>query len=332
MQQIRAFFKKKTFVFPIIIFIIVILTNFVMQYVNLGPDKFSRRFMFLLDNNIRGFIPLILLAIAQAIVLINGSIDLSIGNLMGVVAAFLVTHYSKDDNFAKFIQVFMMGIGIGILAGIINGFFVSFLRIPPFITTYATSFIFSGVALWILPRPGGNMPEAITEFYRTTLPLGLPMGIWIIVIIMLLWLVFRNTRFGAHLYAVGGNERAAFTSGVSVIRQRMTVHIIAGIISAFAALALVLITGSSDPRIGGSMTLDSVVAVVLGGTPMSGGIGGVAGPIFGVMILGFVRNLVGFANVNTWIQPLVDALIILAALASPSFIQLVLKQVKKGNE
>lgn len=329
MQQIKGFFKKKTFVFSIVLFILVILANFVLQYTNLGPAKFEKRFMFLLDNNIRGFLPLILLAIAQAIVLINGSIDLSIGNLMGVVAAFLVTQYTKDDSIGRFLQVFVMAIGIGVMAGALNGIFVSLVRIPPFITTYATSFVFSGIAMWILPRPGGSMPEIMTTFYRKTLPMGLPMGIWIILIVMLLWLVFRNTRFGAHMYAIGGNEKAAFTSGVSVIRHRMSVHMIAGFIAAFAALALVLITGSSDPRIGGSMTLDSVVAVVLGGTPMSGGIGGVVGPIFGVMTLGFVRNIVGFANVDTWVKPLVDALIILIALASPSFIQMVLKQARR---
>lgn len=329
MQKSNGFFKKKTFVFPIVFFIIVILANFALQYTNLGPDKFAKRFMFLLDNNIRGFLPLIFLAVAQGIVLINGSIDLSVGNLMGVVAAFLVTQYNVDDSIGRFLQVFVMAIGIGVLAGALNGIFVSLVRIPPFITTYATSFVFSGIAMWILPRPGGNMPENVTTFYRTTLPLGLPMGIWIILIIILLWLVFRNTRFGAHMYAIGGNEKAAFTSGVSVIRHRMNVHMIAGFIVAFAALALVLITGSSDPRIGGTMTLDSVVAVVLGGTPMSGGIGGVVGPIFGVMTLGFVRNIVGFAKVDTWVQPLVDALIILVALASPSFIRMILKQAGK---
>ena len=105
-------------------------------------------------------------------------------------------------------------------------------------------------------------------------------------------------------------------------------HMMAGFIAAFAALALVLITGSSDPRIGGTMTLDSVVAVVLGGTPMTGGVGGVMGPVFGVMILGFIRNIVGFADVDTWVQPLVDGLIVLGALASPSFIRLIMEQVK----
>jgi len=328
-QRIRKFFKNKTFVFPVILFVVVILTNFALQYTNLGPEKFEKRYMFLLDNNIRGFLPLILLAIAQAIVLINGSIDLSIGNLMGVVAAFLVTQYTVDDSIGRFLQVFAMAIGIGVMAGALNGIFVSLVRIPPFITTYATSFVFSGIAMWILPRPGGNMPEIVTTFYRKTLPLGLPMGIWIILIIMLLWLMFKNTRFGAHMYAIGGNEKAAFTSGVSVIRHRISVHMIAGAIAAFAALALVLITGSSDSRIGGTMTLDSVVAVVLGGTPMSGGIGGAVGPIFGVMTLGFIRNIVGFANVDTWVQPLVDALIILLSLASPSFIKLIAKQVRK---
>jgi len=328
MQQIKNFLKK-TFVFATVLFIIVILTNFLLQYTNLGPEKFSKRFMFLLDNNLRGFIPLILLSIAQAIVLINGSIDLSIGNLMGVVAAFLVTQYSQDDSIARFFQVFIMAIGLGILLGALNGIFVSLVRIPPFITTYATSYVFIGIAMWILPRPGGNMPKIVTSFYKSTRPLGLPMGVWIIVSLMILWLLLRNTRFGAQLIAIGGNEKAAFTSGVPVTRQRIIVHMLAGFIGAFAALALVLFTGSSDPRIGATMTLDSVVAVVLGGTPMSGGIGGVVGPIFGVMTLGFVRNIVGFANVNTWLQSLVDALIILISLASPSFIQLIHKQVRK---
>ena len=145
----------------------------------------------------------------------------------------------------------------------------------------------------------------------------------------MVWFVFKNTRMGDQKYAIGGNEKESFTSGVSVIRHRISIHMIAGLIAAIGAVALVLITASSDPRIGGTMTLDSIVAVVLGGTPMSGGIGGVVGPIFGVMILGFVRNIVGFANVNTWVQPLVDALIILIALASPSFIKLILKQARK---
>ena len=329
MQDLRKFFRQKTYLFPIILFIIVILVNFYLQYSNLGPEKFQKRFMFLLDNNIRGFIPLIMLAIGQALVLINGSIDLSIGNITGLVAAFMVTQFALDDSVGKFVQVVLMAIGLGIAAGALNGVFVALVRIPPFITTYATSFIFSGLAFWILPRPGGAAPEAVATFYRSTLPLGLPLGVWIIAAMLLIWFIFRNTRMGAHMYAIGGNEKASFTSGVSVIRHRISIHMIAGLMAAFGAVALVLLTGSSDPRIGGSMTLDSIVAVVLGGTPFSGGIGGVIGPVFGVMILGFVRNIVGFANVDTWVQPLVDALIILVSLASPSFIRLILKQVRK---
>jgi ribose transport system permease protein len=329
MQGIKKFFRQKTYLFPIFLFIIVILVNFYLQYSNLGPDKFQKRFMFLLDNNIRGFIPLIMLAIGQALVLINGSIDLSIGNITGIVAAFMVTQFALDDSVGKFVQVVLMAIGLGIAAGALNGIFVALVRIPPFITTYATSFIFSGLAFWILPRPGGAAPEVVTTFYRRTLPLGLPFGVWIIAAMLLIWLVFRNTRMGAHMYAIGGNEKASFTSGVSVIRHRISIHMISGLMAAFGAVALVLLTGSSDPRIGGSMTLDSIVAVVLGGTPFSGGVGGVVGPVFGVMILGFVRNIVGFANVDTWVQPLVDALIILISLASPSFIRLILKQVRK---
>lgn len=320
MVLIRSLTKNKTFLFPLILLIAVVITNYSLQ-----DNMFVPR---VLNANLRSFTPLIFLGVAQSLVILGGSIDLSIGTIMSLVAAFMVTRLTEDATNGEFAVVLLMGIGVGLLAGAANGFLSAFIRLPSFITTYAMSYVYAGIALWILPRPGGSMPKLLARGYRALTPLNIPIGVYIIIIILLIWAFVRLTRYGAFLYAVGGNTRSAYTSGVPVIANRFATHLIAGGIAALAALFFTLNTGSSDARIGSSLTLDSIVAVVLGGTTMSGGIGGLAGTIMGVLVLGFVRNIVSFANVNTWYQPLVDASIILLALASPGFINLIRGQFR----
>lgn len=317
-SRIRKFTERKTFIFPLVLFVVVVATNFYLQKNMLEPK--------VLNANLRSFTPLIFLACAQTLVIIGGSIDLSIGTVMSLSAAIMVTRLLPDSSAQQFILVFLMAVGVGLLAGAINGFLVSYIRIPAFITTYALSYVYAGVALWVLPRPGGDMPKELARSYRQLIPLSIPIGIYLVIILLLLWSLLRSTRFGTYLYAIGGDTRSAFKSGVPVVNHRLVTHILAGGIAAFAALFFTLNTGSSDARIGSAMTIDSVVAVVLGGTPMSGGIGGMAGSVLGVLILGFVRNIVSFANVDSWYQPLVDASIILLALASPGFIRLIRMQ------
>jgi ribose transport system permease protein len=199
---------------------------------------------------------------------------------------------------------------------------VAVLRLQPIVTTYATSFIFSGVALWLLPRPGGSMPQAIAQFYRREMPLGLPVGVYVIAALLLFWWLLRRTQYGGYLFAVGGQPEAAYATGVPVTRVRVSTYVLSGLFAALAAVALTLGTSSGDPRIGDAMTLDSVVAVVLGGTRLSGGQGGIAGTILGVMVLSLIRNIISFANVPNWWQTLVDALIIVLALAGPGLVRL----------
>jgi ribose transport system permease protein len=165
----------------------------------------------------------------------------------------------------------------------------------------------------------------MTSFYRTN-PLGIPLGIWVAAVVILLWVGLRATRYGNYLFAVGGNPESAYATGVPVNLIRFSTYVIAGLMSAAAALALTLSTGSGDPRIGEEMTLSSIVAVVLGGTRLSGGQGGIAGSIIGVIILGTIRNIISFANVPTWWQTLIDASIIIIALAGPGLIRLVRRQ------
>jgi ribose transport system permease protein len=320
-ERYRRFAANKTFLFPLLLLILVVLVNYSFQDNMLTPR--------VLNANLRSFTPLIFLAVAQSLVILSGSIDLSIGVIMSLAAAVMVTQAPAEATGQQFIVAVLLGIGVGLAAGALNGILASYVRLPSFITTYSTSYVFAGIALWVLPRPGGNVPTEIGRAYRSLMPAGIPLGIYVIIVILVLWQLFRWTRFGAYLYAIGGSPRSAFASGVPVASHRFVTHMLAGGIAAVAALFFVLNTGSSDARIGASLTLDSIVAVVLGGTPMSGGLGGVAGSIMGVLILGFVRNIVSFADVNTWLQSLVDAGIILVALVSPGAINLIRRQLTR---
>jgi len=305
---------RHPYLFALALLVIALGVNFYLQ-----PNLFEQR---VLSGNLRIFMPLMILTAGQAIVIMGGGIDISVGTIVSMVNALLVTLITRDSTAAEIILAISLGVGAGILAGALNGICVSFLRLQPIITTYATSFIFAGIALWILPRPGGLMPSELTRLYRAN-PLGIPLTIWVAAVLILLWVGLRATRYGRYLFAVGGQAEAAYATGVPVTLVRFSTYVLAGIMSALAALALTLSTGTGDPRIGNDMTLPSVVAVVLGGTRLSGGQGGIAGSLIGVVILGSIRNIISFANVPTWWQTFVDASIIIVALAGPGLVRLI---------
>jgi ribose transport system permease protein len=299
--------------------IVAVLVNAYLQ-----PNLFEGR---VLNSNLRTFLPLMILAVGQTIVIIAGGIDLSVGAMVSLTSAVLVTNMQPDSSPGHILTVILLALAVGMAAGALNGLAVAFLRLQPIVTTYATSFIFAGLALWVLPRPGGVMPIEFARAYRRTMPLGLPLGLYVAALIILIWVFLRRTRFGNYLFAVGGQPASAYATGVPVNLIRFSTYVIMGLMAAFSALALTLMTSSGDPRMGDAMTLDSIVAVVLGGTRLSGGQGGVAGSIMGVIVLGLIRNIISFANVPTWWQTLVDALIIIVALAAPGAVRLLRRRL-----
>lgn len=305
---------RHPYLFALGLLVIALGVNFYLQ-----PNLFEQR---VISGNLRIFLPLMILTAGQAIVIIGGGIDLSVGTMVSMVNAILVTWITRESTGTEILIAIGIGASAGMLAGLFNGLCVSYLRLQPIVTTYATSFIYAGVALWVLPRPGGLMPSSLTSFYRSN-PLGVPLMIWVAALIILLWVGVRGTRYGRYLFAVGGQAEAAYATGVPVSLVRLSTYVIAGLMAAFAALALTLGTGTGDPRIGDAMTLPSIVAVVLGGTRLSGGQGGIAGSIIGVVILGTIRNIISFADVPTWWQTFVDASIIIVALAGPGLIRLI---------
>ena len=313
----RRFLRQNPYLFALLLLGVLVAVNAALQ-----PNFFSAR---ALNGNFRVFLPLMILAVGQAVVIIGGGIDLSVGTIVSLVNAVLVTQMTPDSAVSGVALAVLLGCAAGMLAGALNGLCVAVLRLQPIVTTYATSFIFSGLALLVLPRPGGGLPRALTSFYRSA-PLGVPLAVYAIVVLLLLWALLRSSRYGQYLYASGSRADAAYTSGVPVSVVKFSSYVLAGLLSSLAALALTLGIGSGNARIGDAMTLDSIVAVVLGGTRLSGGQGGVVGTILGVAILGIIRNLISFANVPTWYQTLVNAAIIVLALAGPGLWRLVRRQ------
>jgi ribose transport system permease protein len=302
----------RPFLSALLIFLVVLAINFYLQ-----RNLFESR---ILTSNLRIFLPAMLLAAGQAIVVIGGGIDLSVGAMVSMINAILVTVILPDATPAMVVAGLLAGCLVGVLAGSLNGLAISYMRLQPIVTTYATSFVFAGIALWFLPRPGGKLPPDVPRLYRDAIA-GVPFVVYVIVGIILFWLLLRATRYGQYLYAVGGKPDAAYSTGIPVNKVRWSTYALSGVFAALAAFALTMSTGTGDPNIGNAMTLPSIVAVVLGGISLSGGRGSVIGALLGVLILGVIRNIISFANVPTWWQTLVDALIILFALAGPGLIR-----------
>ena len=143
-----------------------------------------------------------------------------------------------------------------------------------------------------------------------------------IAIVLLIWIYISSTRYGKYLYAVGGRAQAAYETAVPVTWVQFSTYVISGFMAALAGIAITMLSGSGNADIGGPMTLNSITAVVIGGNAMSGGVGGVAGPIMGAVTLGIIQNIISFANINTWWETLVKATIIVVALAAPGIINL----------
>ncbi len=300
--------------FALIFLTVALVTNFILQ-----PNMFAGD---TLNSNLRVFLPVILMAVGQAVVIIGGGIDISVGSIVSIVNAILATQVGLNGSAEDMWKFILISLVVGLLAGAINGFFIAFLRLQPIITTYATSFLYAGFALFILPNPGGGIPAQFAQFYRSSTPLGIPLTVYVIAVVLLLWVYIRSTRFGNFLFAVGGKASAAYETAVPVTWVQFSTYAISGVMSAFAGIAITLLSGAGNAEIGAAMTLNSITAVVIGGTMMSGGVGGVAGPIMGAITLGILQNVISFAHIDTWWETLVKASIIVLALAAPGVINL----------
>lgn len=298
--------------FPLILLIIAIAVNASLQETFFKP--------IILNGLLRTALPYVLLSAGQAIVILGGGIDLSVGAIVAMVNVILVTQMGADASPEKIAIAVAIGLLAGTLAGVVNGLSVAYFRFQPLVTTFATTFIFTGVALWVLPRPGGTVPDVMMKPFRAPIVYWLPTAL--IILTLLAWIYLRSTRYGRYLYASGGNPKAAYMSAVPVDFVRFSTYVISGFMASLVGLMNTMSFGTGSALIGPDMTLQSIVAVVLGGTALSGGAGGVGGTIIGVFILSIIRGIISFSSIPTWWQQLVQGAIIILALTGPGLIAL----------
>ncbi len=262
-------------------------------------------------------LPLACAAAAQAVVVISGGIDLSVGSVMAV-ANVLAARTMNNASFGEALLLAVAILAAGAVIGAVNGLLVIVSRVPDVIVTLTTGFIWGGVALLILEKPGGGAPPEfanlgtgtlITEWLSNSLVL-------LVVSLTAIWIPVRMSRTGLRIYATGSDRIAAFRSGVNVELARLLAYVLGGLFSAIGGLGLTMTTGIGSPHAGVLYTLSGLAAVVIGGVSLTGGRGGVMGPVIAAFVLTLIPADLIFLNIDpNFGQVIQGTLIVLVVMA-----------------
>ena len=277
-----------------------------------------------------------ILALSMTFVLLTGGIDLSVGSIValsGVVCAYLAapggpamaktgfTHVAgvsdilAMDSTLPLIVPVMAAMGTGALVGLINGFFIAKGGVPPFIVTMGMMTIVRGVALIV--SGGGQLPYLTDSFKAIGKGnvAGIPyLAVIFVILIQIVAFVLKNTCFGRHVYAIGGNETAAHVSGIHVIRTKILVYVFAGICAGIAGMLLASRTAVGSPQSGNGYEMDAIASCVIGGVSLSGGVGNVFGSVIGVLFIAVMGNGMDMLGLNPYYQQITKGIIIILAV------------------
>ncbi|MBG0787284.1 MAG: ABC transporter permease [Anaerolineaceae bacterium] len=265
-------------------------------------------------NVIRQACVLAIMGIGFTLLLSSGSMDLSVGNLMamiGVVMALLDSRLNLNP-----VLVVLVGLFLGISGLCLNTFLVQQFQLPGFILTLATGMLYTGV-MWIIS--GGQSIAGINDWFRFIgqgVVWGIPFQIFLLVAITIIFtFLLRGTQFGRHALAMGGNEKAARVCGINIKRNK---YIIATIMGSAVTVASLVTTGraaSAQLGAGGDTAMDTIAAVVIGGTPMSGGVANVPGTLIGCLLMQVISNGLNLLDVNSnWHRVAKGVIIIIAII------------------
>lgn len=258
---------------------------------------------------------LMIIGMGETIVIVSGGIDVSVAGTLAMANTFIAT--TMTAGALSITWVILATLALGAAVGLLNGIFIARAKMAPLIVTLAMLSVTQGVALWLLPVPGGSVPTALTELSGNTSG-GIPIAAIFMACAAALWLILKKTRLGRDLYAIGGDESAAYANGVRVSRTKVCAYVLAGVFAAAAAIVLTSQTSSGDPSSGTSFILESLVVVVLGGTSLAGGRGGVGGTLAGAFMLTIINDIVFFAGVSSFYQEFFQGIILLVAIAVAS--------------
>ena len=252
-------------------------------------------------------------SIGQTLVVLTGGIDLSMGTVISACSVFLASGIDGSDSMVLPMVAATLALGGSI--GAANGMLVVWLRVHPLIVTLGVAAIIEGCMLIYTLKPTGSTPIWFESFAWARL-WGIPVaGLVMAAMFVIVALFLARTGIGRNIYAIGDNSLAARMRGIPVGRMLVLVYGASGFFAGLAAVYFVSRTGVGDPRIGVPFTLASITPVIVGGTLLAGGKGGVIGTLFGVLLLSLIGNVLNHMNVSTSIQWVVQGLIILAAVS-----------------
>jgi ribose transport system permease protein len=232
------------------------------------------------------------LAMAQSVVVIGGGIDLSVGALL-VLANCLSARFMEGTGFGTSLLVAAGVLAVTAALGALTGLVITASKIPDIIVTLATSFVWGGAALFVLRTPGGGTAAGFQTLVLGSGSAWWPALLCLLAPLLLVWVPLRRSRTGIAIYALGSSKDAAFLSGVDPLRTRTVAYTFSGLLCGLAGIATTAFTGGGSPQstIAMNSTLASVAAIVLGGVALSGGVGGLVGPVFAVWCLYLIPNI-----------------------------------------
>ena len=249
-----------------------------------------------------------IIALGMTLVILLGGIDLTVGSvvaLSGVIAGSILVYNPK-----MVIPAILAAVAVSALFNFVCSIFIAKLKVPPFIATLAGMTVARGIAYVY----SNGMPYILKSDQFKAIGIGYVPIIIFLVLAVVMHIILSRTKFGRHIYAVGGNSDAAAASGVNVAKIKMIVYTIAGVLTGIAGIVLASRTNSGQPAVGVGYETDVIAAVVIGGTSMSGGVGTIFGTCIGMMIIGTLQNGMNLLGVSSYWQDIVKGIIIIGAV------------------
>lgn len=299
----KAYFRRNLGILIGLVGICIIITTQSPQFLTLDN----------IMNVLRQISTNMYLASAMTIILISGGIDLSVGSVIAIIG---VTAGTLLNSGLPIPVVIIMCFLVGGTFGMISGFIISRTTLPPFIVTLsmmnilrgATYVYTGGVTVRIDDR---NFINLGTGYLLGIIPLPV---IYLLIVLLIVWLIMNRTELGRHIYAVGGNEKAARFSGINVKNVRLFVYIFSGMMGALAGMVLCARNYSGNPLAGNGAEMDAIAACVLGGTSMAGGYGYIGGTLIGALIIGLLNNGLNLMKIDSYWQIILKGFVILIAV------------------
>lgn len=274
-----------------------------------------------------------ILAIGMTLVMLMGGIDLSIGQMMsfiGVGMAYLL----KTAGWSEW-SVVIAGVAVAVFCQLVMGFIISRTKLEPFIVSLGFMTIYQGFVYLITNGREITLMGKFTFLGKTYIQVTDTFRLYatvllFILLVVIVWLVMKYTKFGRRVYAVGGNENAAYLSGVNVKNFKLLIYALNGIFVALAAMAQMSRLGTGNPLMGSGKEIDVIAAVVVGGTALSGGKGNIWGTVIGVILLGIISNALNILGVSPHYQYIMKGVLIIVAVLIGYYSGMKTKVVKKA--